>query len=61
MDKDIWEERERQFKELGFKSIDILKKIEYIGIKFTGKVNMEMNLNQGGMVDIKVAKEERFK
>ncbi|MBE0426946.1 MAG: hypothetical protein IBX72_09910 [Nitrospirae bacterium] len=41
-------------------TISFLEKIDYIESDYTGKVEIELNLSQGGLGDLKIKKETRI-
>jgi len=47
-------------KDWGKQTIAFLKKVGYIEGDYTGKVEIEMNLSQGGLGDLKIKKETRI-
>ena len=47
-------------KDWGEQTISFLKGIEYIENNYTGKVEIEFNLTQGGLGDLKIKKETRI-
>ena len=47
-------------KDCGKQIISLLKDIEYIENNYTGKVEIELNLSQGGLGDLKIKRETRI-
>jgi len=47
-------------KDWGKQTISLLKDVEYIENNYTGKVEIELNLSQGGLGDIRIKRETRI-
>lgn len=53
-------EKKEIMRDWGTEAVTFLKKIAYIENDYTGKLEIEFNITQGGMGDLKIKKETRI-
>lgn len=53
-------EKNKSIKDWGKETLIFLKKIGYIENEYTGRIEIELNLTQGGLGDIRIKQEIRI-